>query len=66
MLSIPFVALHTGHGVTLAEYLFRVLGHLLAVTGLGVAILWGVRVAGLVRSAIDGRGAVDENDSELG
>jgi len=59
MLSISFAVLHTGHGVTLAEYLFRVFVYLLLFTGIGVTTFWGVRVIGTVRSEIGRRGRTD-------
>lgn len=48
MLSTWFVVLHAPQSVTLVEYLFRVLVYLLPFIGIGVTILWGVRVIGIV------------------
>jgi hypothetical protein len=50
MSSISGVVLHTGQGLTLGEYLFRVIFHLLAVVGIGVTVHWCVRAFETIRS----------------
>lgn len=47
--------------MTLGEYLFRVLVYLLAFTGIGVTLFWGIRVIGVVHSEISKRGGINEN-----
>lgn len=48
--------------MTLAEYLFRVLVYLLAFTGIGVTIFWGVRAIEIVHSVISRREGINENE----
>ncbi len=60
--SPAFVVLHTGHSVTLVEYLFRVFVSLLAFGGIGVTIFWGVRTIGAVHSKVSRRGEINENE----
>lgn len=62
IVSTAFVVVHTGHSVTLVEYLFRVLVSLLAFAGLGVTVFWGVRIIGAAHAAISRRGGIDENE----
>jgi hypothetical protein len=62
MSLISSVVLHTGHGLILGEYLFRVIVHLLAVVGIGVTVHWLVRAIETNRSEIDGRGRVNDNE----
>lgn len=54
MFSIPIapavLVLHTGHSLSLEEYLFRVLLYILAVACVGVVLYWGVRVVEMVHS----------------
>jgi recombinational DNA repair protein (RecF pathway) len=50
MSSISGVVLHTGQGLTLGEYLLRVIFHLLAVVGIGVTVHWCVRAFETIRS----------------
>ena len=50
MSSISGVVLHTGQGLTLWGYLFRVLFHLLSVVGIGVTVHWGIRAIKTIRS----------------
>lgn len=61
MSSISGVVLHTGQGLTLGEYLFRVSFHLLAVVGIGVTVHWCVRVFETIRSENGKRGRVNDN-----
>lgn len=63
LISPLVVVLHAGGAVTLSEYLFRVLLHLLAFAGIGVTIFWGVRVTEIVRSEISRRVDVTDNES---
>jgi len=60
--SVAFVVLHIGQAVTFGEYLYRVLVYSLAFTGVGVAIFWGLRVLEIVRSEINGRGGIDDDE----
>ena len=62
MLSTSFVVLHTGHAVTLVEYLFRVLVYLLAFAGIGVTVFSSLRVIGIVRSELGRRGRVTDDE----
>ena len=52
--STPFVILHGGTGldITLLEYLFRVVLHLLGFGGVAGIALWGMDAARTVRSGV--------------
>jgi hypothetical protein len=63
MISIWFVVLHTGQGVSLVEYLFRVLVYLTLFTGIGVTVFWVVRMIEIVQSKIDRRGRINDDGS---
>lgn len=56
------VVLHTGHSVSLATYLARVLAHFLAVGGIAVIVFLCIRVIEAVHSAITARGAIDDSE----
>ncbi|AXG10398.1 hypothetical protein DU484_11400 [Haloplanus rubicundus] len=60
MIVASLLVLHITQNVTLVEYLFRVLAHLLLFTGIGAILVCGVRLIGIVRSEVHGR--VKSND----
>lgn len=62
MSVISGVVLHTGLGLTMEGYLFRVLFHLLAVVGIAVTVHWCVRVYETIRSETGRRGGVNDNE----
>ncbi|OYR38491.1 hypothetical protein DJ82_06040 [Halorubrum sp. Ib24] len=62
MSLISGVVLHTGQGLTLGEYLFRVIVHLLAVVGIGVTVHWGIRAIETIRSENGRRGSINDNE----
>lgn len=56
------VVLHTGHSLTLDEYLLRVLVYLLAFACAGVVLYWGGKLVGSVHAAVS-RWEINENES---
>ncbi len=62
MSSLSGVVLHTGQGMSLEAYVFRVAFHLLAIVGIAVAIHWFVRAIETISSEIGRWGGIDDNE----
>jgi hypothetical protein len=62
MSSISGVVLHTGQGLALGEYLFRVSFQLLAVLSIGVTVHWCLRALETLRSENGRQGKVNDNE----
>jgi len=61
IVSTAAIVLHSGHSVTLEQYLFRVFVYLLTFACIGVTLFWGTRVVGTVHSKV-GKWGTNKNE----